>query len=175
MKNQNPKRLTNAASIFVISLASVPVISANENPFAVQEYQPSSTSEKKIAHGRCGMSGGSWEGRCGGMMNGMMMGGAMPQGMDPAQLPEANTTGAKLVTTYCSQCHSLPSPKQHSAAGWPTTVTRMNTRMQWMKNNNSPMNIIAPTETEIATLTAYLQKHAAEAEDMMPSAKQDKQ
>jgi uncharacterized low-complexity protein len=173
MKSQ--KQFTNIASILVIALTSTPAISANENPFAVQEYQPSSTSEKKIAHGRCGMCGGSWEGRCGGMMNGMMMGGAMSQGIDRAQLPGPNTTGAKLVTKYCSQCHSLPSPKQHSAAGWPTTVTRMNTRMQWMKNNNSPMNIIAPTETEIATLTAYLQKHAAEAEDMMPSAKQDKQ
>lgn len=60
------------------------------------------------------------------------------------------------------QCHGLPSPKQHTASGWPPTVARMNMRMQWMSRNDSPMNIQAPSEDELRTLTAYLQKHAAE-------------
>ncbi|MDY6799512.1 MAG: SHOCT domain-containing protein, partial [Pseudomonadota bacterium] len=81
-----------------------------------------------------------------------------------AELPEPNSAGAKLVTQYCMQCHGLPSPKQHSASGWPPTIARMNSRMQWMSRNNSPMNIQAPTEEELRTLTAYLQQHAADPE-----------
>ena len=156
MKNQRNKQFTNAASILVISLASVPVISANENPFAVQEYQPSPSSNKKIAQGRCGLCGGGWEGRCGGMMSGM------PPATGPAELPESTSAGAKLVTQYCIQCHGLPNPKQHSASGWPPTIARMNMRMQWMSRNNSPMNIKVPTDDELRTLTAYLQKHAVD-------------
>ena len=88
--------------------------------------------------------------------------GGMPPAVGPAELPEPNSAGAKLVTRYCSQCHGLPSPKQHSASGWPLTVARMNMRMQWMSRNNSSMNIQAPTEDELSKLIAYLQKHAAE-------------
>lgn len=111
-------------------------------------------SSQKLAQGTCG---GSWEGRCGGMM-----GGAMPPALGPAQLPEPDVAGAQLLTQYCTQCHGLPNPKQHSASGWPATVARMNMCMQWMSKSNSPMNIKAPTGDELRTLTAYLEKHAAD-------------
>jgi hypothetical protein len=49
----------------------------------------------------------------------------------------------------------------------------MNSRMQWMSRNNSPMNIQAPTEEELRMLTAYLQKHAADPEATAPDGRQE--
>lgn len=162
MKKRNHTLLscTTTALVASASLAMMPALSADKNPFQMQEVQRPSSSDKKLAQGMCGACSGNWEGRCGGMM-----GGAMPGALGPAQLPESKSTGAKLVTRYCTQCHSLPSPKQHSASGWPMTVARMNMRMQWMGRSNSPMNITAPTKDELHTLTAYLEKHAADPDE----------
>jgi len=153
MKKQYDRYPSNVATALVVSLATVPVFAADENPFKAQEIQPATPSSQKMAQGMCG---GSWEGRCGGMM------GGMPPAVGPAELPEPDVAGAQLLTQYCTQCHGLPSPKQHSASGWPATVARMNMRMQWMSKSNSPMNIKAPTGDELRTLTAYLEKHAAD-------------
>lgn len=155
MKKQSDRYLGKIATALVVSLATASVFAADENPFKAQEVQSETSARQTMAQGRCG---GSWEGRCGGMM------GGMPPATGPAELPEPNSAGAKLVTQYCMQCHGLPSPKQHSASGWPPTIARMNSRMQWMSRNNSPMNIQAPTEEELSTLTAYLQQHAADPE-----------
>ena len=158
MKTRTRTSLRGTTTALVASLAAAPAIVADENPFQMREAQRPAGSDQKLAQGMCGgRCGGNREGRCGGMMGGMM-----PSAPGPAELPEPNSAGAKLVTQYCMQCHALPSPKQHSASGWPSTVSRMNMRMQWMSQNNSPMNIKAPTEDELRTLTAYLQKHAAE-------------
>lgn len=148
-----------AATTLVVSLTTATSLAADENPFQMREVERPASSDQKLVQGMCGACGGSWEGRCGGMM-----GGATPRTLGPAQLPEPDAAGAKLLTQYCTQCHGLPSPEQHSASGWPATVARMNTRMQWMSRNNSPMNIKAPTEEELRTLTAYLEKHAADPE-----------
>lgn len=146
--------LGGTATALVTSLTALPVVvAADENPFQAREVQRPASAEQKIAQGMCG---GSWEGRCGGMM------GSMPPAIGPAELPEPNSAGARLVTQYCIQCHGLPSPTQHSASGWPPTVERMNMRMQWMSRNNSPMNIKVPTQDELRTLTVYLQKHAVD-------------
>lgn len=155
MKKQYDRYPSNVATALVVSLATVPVFAADENPFKAQEIQPATPSSQKMAQGMCG---GSWEGRCGGMM------GGMPPAVGPAELPEPDVAGAQLLTQYCTQCHGLPSPRQHSASGWPQTVARMNMRMQWMSKSNSPMNIKAPTGDELRTLTAYLEKHAADPE-----------
>ena len=153
MKKQYNHYFVNVATVLVVSLTSAQVFAAEENPFQARDVPSAKSASQKLAQGRCG---GSWGGRCGGAM------GGMPPAVGPAELPESNSAGAKLVTRYCSQCHGLPSPKQHSASGWPLTVARMNMRMQWMSRNNSSMNIHAPTEEELRTLTAYLQKYAAE-------------
>lgn len=144
------------ATALIASLATTPVTTADENPFQIREVQRPAGTDQKLAQGMCG---GGWEGRCGGMM-----GGAMPRPLGPAQLPEPEAEGARLLTQYCTQCHDLPSPKQHSASGWPATVARMNTRMQWMSQSNSSMKIESPTANELRTLTAYLEKHAADPE-----------
>lgn len=144
------------ATALIASLATTPVTTADENPFQIREVQRPAGTDQKLAQGMCG---GGWEGRCGGMMS-----GAMPRALGPAQLPEPEAEGARLLTQYCTQCHDLPSPKQHSASGWPATVARMNTRMQWMSQSNSSMKIESPTANELRTLTAYLEKHAADPE-----------
>lgn len=157
MKNRNLALLRGTATALVASLTTTPALSADENPFQMREVQRPAAANQKLAQGRCG---GNWEGRCGGRM----MGGTLPRAPQSAQLPESDSAGARLVTQYCTQCHALPNPKQHGAAGWPATVARMNTRMQWMSQANSPMNIAAPTREELRTLTAYLEKNAADTE-----------
>ena len=154
MKKRNHTLLTSTVTALAASLVTTPVLSADENPFQMQDVQRSSKVEQRLAQGMCGACGGMMGGTCGGMM------GTMSSAIGPAELPEPSSAGAKLTTQYCTQCHSLPSPKQHSASGWPASVARMNMRMQWMSHNNSPMNIKAPTGDELRTLTAYLQKHA---------------
>jgi len=96
------------------------------------------------------------------MLEGVMMGGEMPQGADPAQLPEPQSKGAKLINHFCTQCHGLPTPILHSKPGWPPVITRMGVRMDWLTNNNSKMGIFAPSPEELKTITDYMQKHAAE-------------
>jgi Short C-terminal domain len=156
MKKRNRTFPGRTATMLVASLTMPAVTTADENPFQIQEVQRHAGGDQKFAQGRCG---GSWGGRCGGMM-----GGTMPGALGPAQLPQPDTAGARLLTQYCGQCHALPSPKQHSASGWPATVARMNSRMQWMNKSDSSMNIEAPTAEELVTLTAYLEEHAAEPE-----------
>ena len=90
---------------------------------------------------------------------GMMMGPRMRGMPHSSRLPEATSEGATLVRAYCTQCHALPSPQQHTAPAWPSVVQRMNARMQWMAHNGGP--VAAPTQAELAVVTEYLQTHAA--------------
>jgi cytochrome c5 len=175
MKKYTHSLLRSTTITLVTSLTAMPVLSADENPFEMRKVQRPTANDQRLAQGMCGACGGNWEGRCGAMMDGMMMGGAMPRALDPTQLPEPDASGARLVTQYCTQCHGLPSPKQHSAAGWPATVARMNTRMQWMSRNNRPMNIKAPSDEELVTLIGYLKKHASTIADTTTSDEPAKQ
>ncbi|MDA8254787.1 MAG: hypothetical protein M0Z99_03960 [Betaproteobacteria bacterium] len=152
------KTVSNAAAgaAVAICLSTVQAAQADGNPFDMQVLPKGNASGQKLTHG---IWGGMMEGRCGGMMEGMMMGGEMPRGVDPAQLPEPRSTGAKLVGQYCTQCHGLPTPKLHSAEGWLPVVSRMNARMQWM-SRNSNMGIRAPTRSEFQTIVGYLQSQA---------------
>ena len=154
MKKYTHTFLGTVATTLVISMAGLSPLSANENPFQIPKLQPN-TPDRQLAQGRCGRCGGSMQGRCGGMM-----GGAKPRALDPAKLPEPDSDSARLVAKYCTQCHGLPDPKQHSASDWSITIARMNSRMQWMSSNNKSNNIAAPSEKELAELTSYLQSNA---------------
>jgi len=99
-----------------------------------------------------------------GMMHGMhrhmmqqMMGGALPPGIDPALLPEPDSSGAHLLRQFCTQCHNLPSPGLHTASEWPQVVDRMNMRMQMM---GGMMGVMAPDPVQLKILLGYLQRHA---------------
>lgn len=94
-----------------------------------------------------------------------------PTAIGPAELPDPNSDGAKLVTEFCVQCHDLPSPKQHNASGWPPTVDRMYNRMNLMSGSNYPMQIKVPTSVELGRLTAYLQAHAIDPKEASNSEK----
>ena len=150
-----------AGAAIAICLSTVQVAQADENPFEMQTFQKGGDAGQKLAQGMCGGRwGGMMEGRCGGITEGMMMGGEMPRGVDPAQLPEPQSAGARLVNQYCTQCHGLPAPALHSAPGWSPVVGRMNARMQWMRQN-SGMGIAAPTPEELKAIIGYMQTHAA--------------
>lgn len=110
------------------------------------------------------MGGGMMMGRDG--MKGMMkemMGAQLPPGIDPRDLPEATSNGARLLGQYCIQCHEMPGPGMHTAEEWPRVVDRMNQRMQMISGRNMMRmmhDIKAPSDNELQSLVAYLQKHA---------------
>lgn len=90
------------------------------------------------------------------MMQGMM-GGALPPGIDPARLPEPDSSGAHLLQQFCMQCHNLPGPGLHTASEWPQVLGRMNMRMQMM---GGMMGVAAPDPVQLKILLGYLQRHA---------------
>lgn len=92
-----------------------------------------------------------------------MMGALLPPGINPENLPDPQSTGAQLLAQYCTQCHELPGPGMHTAEGWPSVVDRMNRRMRMMSDRGMMRmmhDIKAPTDNELQTLVAYLQRHA---------------
>lgn len=42
-------------------------------------------------------------------------------------------SGKEVFETTCGRCHTLPDPRTHSPADWPTVVTRMERNMERMK------------------------------------------
>ena len=96
--------------------------------------------------------------------HGAMLERILPPSIEPRQLPEPASEGARLAARYCVQCHYLPSPQMHTPDKWTTTVVRMVWRMQGKGNLGTVMkemmdNVEAPTDPEVVTLTRYYQKH----------------
>ena len=88
----------------------------------------------------------------------------LPPSIEPHQLPEPRSEGARLAARYCVQCHYLPSPQMHTPDQWTTIVVRMVWRMQGQGNMGTLMkemmdNVEAPSEQETGVLVAYLKKH----------------
>lgn len=97
-----------------------------------------------------------------------MMGERMPSGINPVDLPDSQSEGARLIQRYCNQCHNLPAPGLHTDSEWPAVVARMNQRMQMMSGRGGRWmmhNINAPSEQELDTLIKYLQANALEVMD----------
>lgn len=88
---------------------------------------------------------------------GWMWGGMMAGGPPPSSkpLPDAKSVGAKLVSAYCVQCHEAPTPTLHTAKEWSSVTQRMHVQMdsRWQSINT-------PTEQEMSSIVAYMQKHA---------------
>jgi len=96
--------------------------------------------------------------------HGKMLERILPRAIEPRELPEPRSEGARLTTRYCVQCHYLPNPEMHTPDKWSTIVVRMVWRMQGKGNLGQLMKdlmekVEAPAEPEVAVLTAYLQKH----------------
>jgi hypothetical protein len=66
--------------------------------------------------------------------HGIMLERILPGTIEPDQLPEPQSEGARLTARYCVQCHYLPNPQMHTAANWDKTVERMIWRMQGRGN-----------------------------------------
>lgn len=96
--------------------------------------------------------------------HGRMLERILPPSIEPVQLPEPQSAGARLTTRYCVQCHYLPNPEMHTAARWRPIIERMTWRMQGGGNMGPLMKdmmagVQAPSDAEAATLAAYLAKH----------------
>ena len=94
--------------------------------------------------------------------HGAMLERILPPSLEPRQLPEPGSAGARLVVAYCVQCHYLPNPAMHDAARWQNVVERMVWRMEGRGNLGKLMVdmmavVRAPTAEEQATLVRYLQ------------------
>ena len=82
---------------------------------------------------------------------------------EPAALPNAGSRGAKLLSTYCAQCHGLPDPKAYSADEWPRVVDRMSARIKAVGSRRCHLlQLVIPTEQEKSEILAYLQQSAFE-------------
>ena len=88
----------------------------------------------------------------------------LPRSIEPDQLPEPRSEGARLTARYCVQCHYLPNPQMHAPDRWTAIVVRMVWRMQGQGNMGVLMkemmdSVKAPDDRETAALAAYLRKH----------------
>lgn len=96
--------------------------------------------------------------------HGAMLERILPPALEPRELPEPASEGARLAVRYCVQCHHLPAPRMHSPARWKSVVDRMVWRMRGNGNMGSLMkemmaNVEAPSDPEVERLTAYLRRH----------------
>jgi hypothetical protein len=124
-----------------------------ERQLLMQEHWQSMYQNMQTMRGMGWMWGGGGMMGPGMMMHrGMMSGGPVPSAK---ALPDADSAGAKLVSTYCVQCHAAPQPTLHTAKDWANVTQRMHIRMQggWP-------SIKIPSEQEMKTIVAYMQKHA---------------
>lgn len=93
-----------------------------------------------------------------------MMGGRLPPGIEPEDLPDSESKGAKLLVRYCTQCHNLPSPAMHTSAEWPDVSQRMFTRLTMMSGMREEwmgmMRMKAPSIEEQEIIVNYLKAHS---------------
>jgi hypothetical protein len=97
--------------------------------------------------------------------HGAMLERILPPSLQPAELPEPQSDGARLIVRYCVQCHHLINPAMHTPVRWKTVVERMVWRMRGNGNMGELMKemmaqVKAPTDAEVDTLLRYLQRHA---------------
>jgi cytochrome c5 len=80
-----------------------------------------------------------------------------PPGITASDLPEPNSMGAKLVATYCGQCHNMPTPQMHSATDWPGVARRMWLRMGLLA---PALGVKVPTMADRFAMLDYLTGNA---------------
>ena len=71
--------------------------------------------------------------------HGAMLTRILPPTVEPRNLPQAESAGAKLTVRYCVQCHHLPNPRMHTAERWTSVIDRMVWRMQGNGNMGEVM------------------------------------
>ncbi len=87
----------------------------------------------------------------------LMMGDTLPIGVASNELPDADSSGAKLLSRYCSQCHRIPSPRLHTDQEWPSVLTRMVKRMGGTGSRGmGMMRMSSPAQDELEIMLSYL-------------------
>jgi cytochrome c5 len=81
-----------------------------------------------------------------------MMGSVRPS--VGSKLPDAASSGAKLVSTYCTQCHAAPSPSLHTRNRWPSVTSQMHSFI------SATPGARVPSTQEMNQILGYLQQHA---------------
>lgn len=80
-----------------------------------------------------------------------------PEDFDVSTLPDAESADAKLMMSFCGQCHAVASPGTHSAVEWPVVVRRMWLRMEMLPES---LAIRVPEVGERVRITSYLTANA---------------
>ena len=80
-----------------------------------------------------------------------------PEDFDVSTLPDAESADAKLMMSFCGQCHAVASPGTHSAVEWPVVVRRMWLRMEMLPES---LSIRVPEVGERVRITSYLTANA---------------
>jgi cytochrome c5 len=80
-----------------------------------------------------------------------------PPGVAPGDLPDPQSRGAQLLIQFCTQCHALPAPTQHSATDWPSVARRMWLRMEFLPES---LGIRVPTPADRFEIITYLNNNA---------------
>lgn len=86
-----------------------------------------------------------------------MVGRSLYASRDDSSNAEQGTMprGARLEQKFCTQCHALPNPSQHTATQWPGVVARME---RYMGNRNLPV----PDRQQTNEILDYLGKNGSE-------------
>ena len=97
--------------------------------------------------------------------HGAMLERILPRVVEPRDLPEPASEGARLTVRYCVQCHHLVNPAMHTPARWRSVVDRMVWRMRGNGNMGTLMKemmakVEAPGGRQVEAIVRYLQKHA---------------
>jgi len=93
----------------------------------------------------------------------------LPPGLSPGQLPEPRSEGARLLQSYCTQCHNLPGPDRHSAVVWRELTGQMFLRMEVSHRFGGlqgKVDVMTPQQQ--ALLLAYLERNAAPSASVRP-------
>ena len=80
--------------------------------------------------------------------------------LDPARYPEVNRPSGEAFRLACSQCHTLPDPKRHTAAEWRAVVARMQENMQWMNRVVGSKPDADEPQLRVEDINAFLAKYA---------------
>jgi cytochrome c5 len=79
--------------------------------------------------------------------------------IDPAH-PALATTAGQIYGLACSQCHSLPEPRSHTAREWPAVVERMKRHMAWANVIVGASELRTVPELDTAEIVRFLQRYA---------------
>jgi cytochrome c2 len=89
-----------------------------------------------------------------------------PEGLVAESLPDPTSQGARVLSQFCTQCHSLPSPAMHGAVDWPSVARRMWVRIDMM---HGELGIRSPQEGDRTQLLNYLTSHALPVAQHLPA------